>query len=437
MSIKHDLKHQSVDSGETMSAGSMPRAVFLGRQSIFDRKNNLFAYELLFRTAGKTEADITCDSHATAQVILNTLTEVGVERVLGTIPGLVNIGKEFLMSDLILLLPPDQFILEVLETVPVTDEVIERCRELKAKGYRLALDDYTGDSSKWDPLISLMDIVKVDFQKVGEDALETLASMLLQKNISLVAEKVELPEQQTLAMNLGFSYFQGFFFARPIILESRKRDTVHSVLTKILSLILADGEVGEIHDALKPHIDLSVSLIKIANAVGRSPVKNITGLRQAIISLGRAQMKRWIELLLFSRAFSEHRYALAVFQLAVTRARFMEILSDEWIREKSLDSDQAFMTGMLSFSESLLGCSADEILSDLPVMGAVKGALKDGDGFLGVLLALSRSIEDSDALEMEKLLSMIPLPEEVIAIALSESMFWADDIVRTFSLASG
>jgi EAL and modified HD-GYP domain-containing signal transduction protein len=127
---------------------------------------------------------------------------------------------------------------------------------------------------------------------------------------------------------------------------------------------------------------------------------------------------------------------MTVFHLAVTRARFMEILSDEWIREERGDSDQAFMTGMLSFSESLLGCPADEILQDLPVMGEVKGALKDGSGFLGVLLALSRSIEHSDGPEMEKILSKVPLPEEVIAIALSESMFWADDIVRTFSLAT-
>lgn len=205
-----------------MISENVSKAVFLGRQAIFDRKNNIFAYELLFRTAGKIEADITSDSHATAHVVVNTLTGMGVERVLGKIPGFINIGEDFLMSDLVFLLPPDQFILEILETVPVTDEVIERCRELKAKGYRLALDDYTGDSLKWDPLISLMDIVKVDFQKVEGDNLEALARTLLQKKISLVAEKVELPEQQALAMSLEFSYFQGFFLPDQSFLNPEK-----------------------------------------------------------------------------------------------------------------------------------------------------------------------------------------------------------------------
>jgi EAL and modified HD-GYP domain-containing signal transduction protein len=419
-----------------MSSEGVSEAVFLGRQAIFDRDDRLFAYELLFRTAGKNEADITNDSHATAQVIVNTMTGVGVERVLGEIPGLINIGEEFLMSDLIFLLSADHFILEILETVPVTEEVIARCQELKQKGYRLALDDYAGDLPTWEPLLPLMDFVKVDFQKVGGPDLLALAKILLEKEIPLVAEKVESPEQKAMAMNLGFSYFQGFFFSRPIILESRKRDPLYPALIKILSLILSDGEIEEIHDAIKPHIELSISLIKIANVVGRSPVAKVTGLRQAIISIGRGQMKRWIELLLFSRSSSENRYAMAVFQLAVTRARFMEILADEWIQEERTDSDQAFMTGMLSFSESLLGCQAEEILRDLPLMTEVKGALKDGGGFLGVLLALSRSIEHSDGRELEKILSVVPLPEEVVAIALSESMFWADDIVRTFSLAT-
>ena len=423
-------------SGGVVSSESLSEVVFLGRQAIFDRNDRLFAYELLFRTAGKNEADIANDSHATAQVIINTMTGVGMERVLGNIPGLINIGEEFLMNDLVFLLSTDHFVLEILETVPVTEKVIARCQELKQRGYRLALDDYAGDLTTWEPLLPLMDFVKVDFQKVGGDDLVTLVNTLLERKIPLVAEKVESPEQQALAMSLGFSYFQGFFFSRPIVLESRKRDPLYPALMRILSLILSDGEIGEIHDAVKPHIDLSISLIKIANVVGRSPVTKVTGLRQAIISLGRGQMKRWIELLLFSRASSENRYAMNVFGLAVTRARFMEILSDEWIRKERGDSDQAFMTGMLSFSESLLGCPAEEILQDLPAMAEVKEALKDGTGFLGMLLALSRSIEHSDGPEMEKILSKVPLPEEVIAIALSESMFWADDIVRTFSLTN-
>jgi EAL and modified HD-GYP domain-containing signal transduction protein len=417
-----------------MSTGSIPDVAFLGRQAILDRKNDIFAYELLFRTAGKTEASITNNSRATAQVIANTLTGLGVERVLGGVPGFINIGEDFLMSDLIFLLSPDHFILEILETVPVTEEVIKRCQELKMKGYRLALDDYAGDLLTWEPLITLMDFIKVDFQKVSLPDIELLARSLLQKKISLVAEKVEDHEQHGLAMDLGFSFFQGFFFSRPVILEYRKKDPLYPALLKILSIILADGEISEVHDAIKPHIELSISLIKIANIAGRGATGKITGLRQAIISLGQTHIKRWIELLLFSRSSSENLYARTVFQIAITRARFMEIISEESIHRERTDSDQAFMTGMLSFSESLMGSPVEELLQDLPPMNDLREALKNGTGFLGTLLALSRSLEHSDQKELENLLSLIPLPEEVIAIALSEAMFWADDIVRTFSL---
>ena len=206
-----------------MSLEGLSEVVFLGRQAIFDRNDRLFAYELLFRTAGKNEAVIINDSHATAQVIINTMTGVGVERVLGNVPGLINIGEEFLLSDLVFLLSADHFVLEILETVPLTEKVLARCQELKLKGYRLALDDYAGDWATWEPLFPLMDFVKVDFQKVGEPDLAALANTLLERKIPLVAEKVESPEQQALAMNLGFSYFQGYFFSRPIVLESRKR----------------------------------------------------------------------------------------------------------------------------------------------------------------------------------------------------------------------
>jgi len=416
-----------------MSAGQGSGTIFLGRQAIFDRKNNLFAYELLFREAGQTAAEITNDSRATARVIVNTLSGVGMERVLGGVPGFVNMGEEFLMSDFVFLLSPEHFVLEILETVPVTPAVVDRCRELRSRGYRLALDDYAGDRETWDPLLPLVDFVKVDFLKVGAPGLESVTRTLLKRKVSLVAEKVEDPGQQAQAMELGYACFQGFFYARPLLIESRKKDPVYSALIEVLSLILSDGEIDEIYEALKPHIDLSVSLIKVANVVTNSPVTHVRSLRQAILVMGHSQMKRWIELLLFSLASPEHRYARAVFHLAITRARFMEILSGEWRKGERLDSDQAFMAGMLSLSESLMGRTAGEILSDLPVMGGIRGALVDGIGPLALLLALARSLERSDAGETDRLMPQIPVPEGRVALAQSESMLWADDIVRTFS----
>ena len=415
-----------------MSSPRLPHDLLIGRQAIFGRDGSVQGYELLFRETRKNEAHISDDMQATARVIVDTLMEVGLEQVLGGKRGFVNIGLDFLMEDAIFLLPPQDLVLEILETVPVNDTTVSRCRELRSRGYTLALDDYVGHSKTWGPLLDLVSLVKVDIQGVSEADLLPVVQGLAGRKLSLLAEKVETPQQLEQTMRMGFEYFQGFFFARPVILASRKVDPLRQAVTGILAMVLNDAGTEEIVSAVRPHIDLSASLIRIANVVGKSPSRVITDLRQAVLAMGRAQIRRWLELILFTSAMSDNRYARPVLQMAVTRARLMELLAESWTGSGKPDPEEAFLTGMFSLSGSLLGVTVAEMLEGLPLREEVRRALLEGTGSLGLLLSFAGSVERS-ALSLDRLLTEVPVPAARIAAAQTESLLWADDIVRMFS----
>ncbi len=415
---------------------SSSRDILIGRQSILDRNGQIFAYELLFRsTRGAGEAHVSDDTMATASVIVDTLMEVGVSRVLGDKKGFVNIGRDFLLGDAIFLLPAEHLVLEILETVPVTEETVARCRELKKRGYTLALDDYVGDRDLWAPVLDQVSIVKVDILGVKESEIEPVAKDLSARKIRLLAEKVESHEMWLKTMALGFTYFQGFFFARPMTLTGRKTDPLRQALTGILSLVLSDAETEEIIGAIRPHVDLVSSLLRVANVVGLSPGRTVTDLRQALLVMGRDQLKRWVELLLFSSAPTENRYARPLFLLAIVRGRLMERLAPLWQGSGKPLPDHAFLTGLFSLAEPLLGIPLGELLEGLPLDQSIKNALNAGEGNLGTLLSVVRRL--APASPEEEVFAALPfdapLPLDAIAEVQAEAQVWADETLRALA----
>ena len=414
-----------------MSASS--RDILIGRQSILDRNGQIFAYELLFRrTLQAGEANVSDDTMATASVVVDTLMEVGVSRVLGDKKGFVNIGHEFLLGDAIFLLPAEHMVLEILETVPVTNETVARCRELKKRGYTLALDDYVGDQDLWAPILDQVSIVKVDILGVKESEIEPVVKKLAARKIRLLAEKVESHEMWLKTMALGFNYFQGFFFARPMTLTGKKTDPLRQALTGILSLVLSDAETDELIGAIRPHMDLVSSLLRVANVVGLSPGRTVTDIRQALLVMGRDQLKRWVELLLFSSAPTENRYARPLFLLAIVRGRLMERLAPLWQGSGKPIPDHAFLTGLFSLAEPLLGIPLHELLDSLPLDASIKSALKEGDGNLGTLLGVVRRLVPASP--EEEIFAAVPfdapLPFEAIAEVQAAAQVWADETLR-------
>lgn len=193
--------------------------VFLGRQPIMDRHRNVTAYELLYRSAAsRGEAGVTDDAAATAEVIRRAFQEIGVNTVLGRCVGFINVDAETLMNRNIESLPRQRVVLELLETVVIDEGLVRRCRELKQRGFRLALDDFVAWNASYEPLLEIVDIVKIDILQVDRAALAGLVRRLKLYPARLLAEKVETRETARQCLKLGFDLFQGFLFSRPALL---------------------------------------------------------------------------------------------------------------------------------------------------------------------------------------------------------------------------
>ncbi len=194
--------------------------VYLGRQAVIDRQGNTVGYELLFRAGPGNAAEVADDIAATAEVITHAFGAFGLQAVVGDLAAFINVSRATLMSATIEALPADRVVIELLESIRVDAEVLERCRQLKAKGYRLALDDFVAYSDEYEPLLGVVDIVKVDILLLGDEALATLVRRLRRWPVYLLAEKVDTPRLARRCRGLGFNLFQGFFFERPVTLSA-------------------------------------------------------------------------------------------------------------------------------------------------------------------------------------------------------------------------
>ena len=402
--------------------------LFLGRQPILDREQRQVAYELLFRNGSRNFAEVTDGVQATATVIANAFTELGVEAALGSHRGFINVDEQFLFSDMLELLPRHAVVLEILETVPPTEAVIERCKALKAAGFTLALDDVIQLEPAYAELLSLVEIVKVDIQPLSRVQLMQLTMKLKPMGKQLLAEKVDSREQMEQCLKLGFTLFQGYYFAKPTIIAGKKLDHSQLSLMKLMGLLLGDAATAELEAALKPEPGLTISLLRMTNSVGSGCSEKITSLGHAITVLGRRQLQRWLQLLVFAGG-KPSGTSNPLLLLAATRGRLMELLAGELQPGDLALSDQAFMAGIMSLMPALVSLPIAEIVAPLGLTGNVRDALCEGTGVLGALLHIAESSENGDLVQLSQALAELPsLSPKAINRAQTQALQWANNI---------
>ncbi len=404
--------------------------LFLGRQPILDREQRLHAYELLFRSGSRNFAEVTDGVQATATVIANAFSELGIEAALGSHRGFINVDEAFLFSDMLELLPRHAVVLEILETVPPTPAVVERCAALKAAGFTLALDDVIQLEPEFADLLALVEIVKVDIQPLSRVQLMQLVMKLKPLGKQLLAEKVDSREQMEQCLKLGFSLFQGYYFAKPTIIAGKKLDHSQLSLMKLMGLLLSDADTAELEAALKPEPGLTINLLRMTNSVGAGCTEKITSLGHAITVLGRRQLQRWLQLLVFASG-SQGNTDNPLLMMAATRGRLMELLAGEVRPGDSILSDQAFMAGIMSLMPALVGLPIAEVIAPLSLTANVRDALCDGGGLLGALLHIAECSENGDIAALSKALAELPaLSPKAINRAQTQALQWANDIAR-------
>ena len=408
--------------------------IFLGRQPILGREQQLLAYELLFRdgpilTANR--AEIVDPSQATATVIANAFTELSANEALGPYRGYINVEQEFLFNDLIEALPPEVVVLEILETVEPTPEVIARCTQLRDKGFSLAIDDVVEISDAARPLLELADIIKVDVLGLDAEKLTTLVQRLKPFGKKLLAEKVESAEQVDLCRRLGFELFQGYYFAKPALIVGKKLNPSQLALLRLLALVLQDADTSQIENAFKVEPGLTVNMLRLTNSVSNGLSTRITSLRHAITILGRRQLQRWLQLLIYTNPKGGSQGDNPLLQLAATRGRLLELLSDRILPRNREFADQGFMVGIMSLMPALLGVTMEEILTHLPVAQRVRLALIEQTGQHGQLLHLAIATEQTDPEVIEEALQRVPpIGLNFLNDCLAQALFWANNLGR-------
>lgn len=397
--------------------------LFLGRQPILNRDQHLVAFELLFRSSRENGAGFTDGFVASATVITHVFNELGVEEALGSCLGFINLDEALIMSDIVEFMPKAQVVLEILETVQITPELVERCRELKSQGFTLALDDFVHFGDEAEAIMPHVDIVKVDIAAVDPSQLESLVGTLRKWPAKLLAEKVETRAEFKRCLDLGFHLFQGYYFAKPEVITGKRLAHSEIQLMKLLEKVNADAESHEIEQMLKEDALLSYNLLRIANSASSGARQQITSVKAALALIGRRQLQRWVQLLLYTSSGAS--YPNPLLQLAATRGKLMELLSENAFGKNAEDS--AFMTGVMSLLDVLLGMPLQEILASIDVDPEVKAALIGYEGELGSLLRLVHAMEGAEEIP-DVLVAFPEITLHELNLAQSAALAWANGL---------
>jgi EAL and modified HD-GYP domain-containing signal transduction protein len=380
----------------TVSTTMLSDEFFLARQPILGRDQRLVAYELLFRAAGEHEdARLTNGAAATAAVISHA-SQLGLEQVVGNKLAFVNVDHDVLMADYVRFLPPNKVILEILETVKPTEPLLARVAELKELGFKFALDDVINHSEEVEQLLGLVDVVKIDLQGVAPEALGHLCASLRKSGKKLLAEKVETQQEFRLCQELGFDYFQGYYFARPLILSGRKITPSELVILHLLQLINSDADNATIETAVKRDPLISLNLLRLVNSRAAGPEGRIESIAEALARLGRKQLRRWLQILMFAAPDSTVELNSPLLQLATTRGKLLELMSLQVRPGDVTGAERAFTVGIMSLADALFSMPMADILDNVELAMDVRLALLERAGDLGAMLDVVERLEKAD-----------------------------------------
>jgi EAL and modified HD-GYP domain-containing signal transduction protein len=385
---------------DTSSRPLRVRDFFLARQPILDRNQELFAYELLFRHADVGTADFTSDLSATASVISHTA-QLGLERVVGDVPGFINVDAAVLMSDIFQFLPREKVVLEIIETVIATPEILARVAALKADGFTFALDDVITDTDDVQKFLPLVDIVKFDLRDMPLSALLKLTPQFKLAGKQLLAEKVESLGQFKICMDLGFDYFQGYYFAKPSVLSGKKLSPSQLSVMALMNLVVSDADSKEVETAIKRDVTLSLNLLRLTNTPAFGIRQRVNSLSQALVVLGRQQLRRWLQIMLYAEPCKKGHAMTPLLSLAATRGKLLELMAQKLHPKNRHMADIAFTVGIMSLTDSLFGMPMQTILEQVSMVEEVASALLTREGFYGDLLKLAEyleRIEESESL---------------------------------------
>ena len=398
---------------------------YIARQPILDIEQQVVAYELLFRDGQSNSFPDIDPNQATSNILTNNHLTLGLEQVTGNLPAYINFHADALIFHFPSSLDPNNVVLEILEDVPITDELLLACKSLHEKGYKLALDDFDFDA-KWEAFYPIVDIIKIDVLQFSILEISKLVRKISGLDITLLAEKVETLQQFEKLKMLGFTLFQGYFFAKPEMLKQRKITTSKQNILELISQAnQIDLDIQRISEIFSIDPGLTYKLLRFINSPSYGSSQEITSLKHALVYIGQVELKKFIALLAMSDLNSDKNPE--ILRLSLARAKFCEQIARA--RFENENPPKAFLTGILSLIDGILDHELEQVLDVLPIHEEIKSALKNETCDLGNYLLLVKNIEKGLWKEGEVIADIIGLDSEICFEAYSKSLSWADEML--------
>lgn len=405
--------------------------VYVARQPILNKKLEVFAYELLYRDNQRENVYLAGnDNHATSEVI-NSFLQFGINDLSEGKPCFINFTETLLENTIPTFLQPELMVIEVLESVRPTDQIIETCQNLKKLGYRIALDDFEcrEEDENFHKLIHLADIIKIDIQKTSRTEQLRIMNRLQDTSIVFLAEKVETREEYEQCVKDGYTYFQGYFFSKPVTLSTRDLPVLHHNLFILISeLSKEEPDIDKITQYIESDVSLSYKLLRLLNSPAIGLVYEIKSIKQSIVLLGLIELRKWIYVISFRERYDKSdRLTEEVIKLSLTRAKASELIALHLGNRK--DSSRLFLTGLFSLVDTIYKQPLIHILKNLPLEQVIKDTLLGKETSLTSVKNLVCAAEKGEWSKMDALAGELGINAKSFNNLYKQSVKWARDVM--------
>lgn len=397
--------------------------IFVARQPIFNRDNEIIAYELLYRNSLKNFFDESVNSSkATAILITNSYINIGMENLIEDKIGFINFDQTLINNEIPKLLNKDKVVIEVLETVIPDRKIMSNLINLKREGYTLALDDFTLEY-QYMKTVPLYDIIKVDFIQTGLSGAEEIIKRFSNGKNKFLAEKVETAEEYNKAYELGYDYFQGYFFSKPQVVKSKSTSGIKYQYLRIKEeMQKEEPDFGEIERIIESDVDMSYKILKLVNTF--SLTSEVSSIRHAISILGLKEIDKWLNFIMLQNFTKEKPSELV--KMSVIRSKFAELIAMN--SNKRNQRYQASLIGLFSLIDAILGKTKEKVLSEIPMTEDVKKAIMlDKSSTLYPIMYIILSYEEAEWDKIDEISKEIQLDVNKVPELYLQAIKWADD----------
>ena len=390
--------------------------LLVGRQPIFNRTMEVYAYELLYRSGDGNRAVFNDADQATTQVILNALIEMGLDSIVGNAMAFINLTRNFLVGNFPILLPSNRIVIEILETVESDPQLIEAVTTLRNKGFTLALDDVI-TLDRISPFTGIASIIKLDLMQIDRVDLPDMIAGVKSNGFRVLAEKVETQADYNLCRRLGVDYYQGYFLCKPNVMRSQKMDSSRLVIMQSIAMLQNQKtNFTDLENIISRDVGLSYKLLRLSNSGYYSFTTEVKSLRQAISLIGLDTMRGWMSLILMSSLVDKPP---ELTNIALQRARMSESMAKIYGQPQP---EIFFLVGLFSVLDALMDQPMAKIIPELNLSPTISSVLMNHEGLPGFILKAIKAYEMGDWTTVKTL----NIPDETLTNIYLDSIKWTD-----------